>query len=200
MANKCALKKLLQMIANASSAIAEEGAVKMSGKLDEIRAKLKTVTRNNQTLMHDFERLFDQRLAIDEPVYEIVSLVDIDAPTPVTVNGRVAELVDLTEPFALVAASSSSTNVQTTASGRTRANRVVKSATTTTTTAPFFGINGGIVMSGVGGNGGNGGGPGGGNNAGGSATGLSVSAGNLTSIPTNNVNKKDSARSSTKKS
>lgn len=142
--NKCALKKLLQMMANASSAIAEEGAIKMSVKLDEIRAKLKTVTRNNQTLMHEFERLFDRRLAVDEPVLELISLVDAEAPTPVTVNGRVVEIVDLTDPFALTA-SSSGTNIAT-GSGRTRASRVVKSAASaapTATTALSFGVTGG---------------------------------------------------------
>lgn len=134
--NKCALKKLLQMIANASSAIAEEGAVKMTSKLDEIRVRLKTVTRNNQTLMHSFERLFDQRVAVDEPVYEIVSLVNAETPKPPIhpLNGRIVELVDLTEPFTLATSavatnsSSSGTSIASSLStNRARANRVVKS-------------------------------------------------------------------------
>lgn len=136
------------MIANASSAIAEEGAVKMTSKLDEIRVRLKTVTRNNQTLMHSFERLFDQRVAVDEPVYEIVSLVNTETPKPPIhpLNGQIVELVDLTEPFTLatsvVAANSSSsgTNIASSLStNRARANRVVKSTPTSSAVVNFVG-------------------------------------------------------------
>jgi hypothetical protein len=97
--NKSALKKLLQLMANAPSTIAEEpGVEKMGVKLDEMRAKLKTVTRNNHALMSEFERLFNQRMVLDEPVYETISLDGVDAaPLPLVVDGQVVELVDLTK-------------------------------------------------------------------------------------------------------
>lgn len=86
-------------MANAPSTIAEEpGVEKMGVKLDEMRAKLKTVTRNNHALMSEFERLFNQRMVLDEPVYETISLDGVDATSlPLVVDGQVVELVDLTK-------------------------------------------------------------------------------------------------------
>jgi hypothetical protein len=101
-ANKCAFKTLIQLIINTSTIITEQG--KMSTKIDEIRNKLKSVTKNNQFLIYEFDYLFDQRFSNFEPVYETLSLVDKnetsnacgDGGLSVNEDENVVEFIDFT--------------------------------------------------------------------------------------------------------
>jgi hypothetical protein len=95
--NKCALKKIIQMII-ANATITNE-TDKLSNKIDEIKARLKTITKNNQFFIAEFDYLFDQRLANPEPVYESISLVDDLDEEPLRHVNDSCEFIDLTKAF-----------------------------------------------------------------------------------------------------
>lgn len=53
----------------------------MPDKIDEIKSKIKAVTKNNALIDFELEYLFDQRWANLEPTYEKISLLEADPIT-----------------------------------------------------------------------------------------------------------------------
>ena len=73
MPNKCAFKKLIQFISASCNSTYEMDTV--SHKIEEIKSKIKSITKNNDYLNFELDYLFDQRWANLEPTYEKISLV-----------------------------------------------------------------------------------------------------------------------------
>lgn len=100
--NRCAFKKLVQLII-ANSAIMNE-TDKLSNKIDEIKMRLKTITKNNHGIQADYDGLFDVRLNNTnhngEHVYECISLVDDeDVQETKLANDQQFEFIDLTKCY-----------------------------------------------------------------------------------------------------
>jgi hypothetical protein len=74
--NKLTFKKLLQSIISNCNFSSETGTV--FTKLEEIKSKLKSIGKNNSFMNFELEYLFDQRYANLEPIYESLSLVNVD--------------------------------------------------------------------------------------------------------------------------
>jgi hypothetical protein len=72
--NKCSFKKLLQstIIANSDLLLTETDT--FSAKIEEIKSRIRTITKNNPLINLELDYLFDQRFVNLEPVYEKVSL------------------------------------------------------------------------------------------------------------------------------
>lgn len=74
--NKCAFKKMIQSIQSTSEQTLESNQFKQI--IDDIKSKINASTKNNQLIYDELEYLFDQRNANLEPVYEKISLVDME--------------------------------------------------------------------------------------------------------------------------
>ena len=74
MPNKCSFKKLLQstIIANSDLLLTETST--FSTKIEEIKSRIRTITKNNPLINLELDYLFDQRFVNLEPVFEKVSL------------------------------------------------------------------------------------------------------------------------------
>lgn len=74
--NKCTFKKLINLIISSSN-FSHESDTCMN-KIDEIKARIKAITKNNPLVNYELEYMFDQRYVNLEPAYEKVSLVNKD--------------------------------------------------------------------------------------------------------------------------
>lgn len=73
--NKYAFKKLIQsIITSTNSQLTPNDTI--SNKIDEIKSKIKSITKNNPTINLELDNLFDKRLLNIEPVYESINLTD----------------------------------------------------------------------------------------------------------------------------
>ena len=70
--NKCTFKKLINLII-ASSNFSHESDTCLN-KIEEIKAKIKTITKNNPLINYELAYMFDQRYVNLEPAYEKISL------------------------------------------------------------------------------------------------------------------------------
>ncbi|CAF0880957.1 unnamed protein product [Brachionus calyciflorus] len=100
--NKAAFKKLLQSIISLSNFSSEIDTT--VSKIDYIKSKVKSVTKNNALINFDLDFLFDQRNANLEPVYEKISLVESREPKELRENDKEyrqqdEEYIDLTTSF-----------------------------------------------------------------------------------------------------
>lgn len=71
--NKCSFRKLLQSITTSCNSSYESETV--ANKIEEIKLKIKSVTKNNALVDFELDYLFDQRWANIEPSYENISLL-----------------------------------------------------------------------------------------------------------------------------
>lgn len=71
--NKSTFKKLIQLIVSTANLASESDTVQ--NRIDEIKAKIKAITKNNSLINSELDYLFDQRWANLEPSYEKISLV-----------------------------------------------------------------------------------------------------------------------------
>lgn len=72
--NKCTFKKLVQSITAACNTSYESETV--ANKIEDIKSKIKTVTKNNALIDIELDYLFDQRWTNLKPVYEKINLAD----------------------------------------------------------------------------------------------------------------------------
>ncbi len=79
--NKCTFKKFIQSI-NASCNLSLESDT-FKTKIEDIKTKIKSTTKNNELIHDELDYLFDQRCANLEPAYEKISLIDLH---PVNTN------------------------------------------------------------------------------------------------------------------
>ena len=84
--NKCTFRKLIQSIAASCTGSYETETV--SNKIEDIKSKVKSISKSNPLIDFEIENLFDQRWANLEPVYENVAL-----------KCRIEELIHFCEEF-----------------------------------------------------------------------------------------------------
>jgi hypothetical protein len=72
--NKCTFKKLINLIISSSN-FSHESDTCMN-KIDEIKARIKAITKNNPLINYELEYMFDQRYVNLEPSYEKISLLN----------------------------------------------------------------------------------------------------------------------------
>ena len=101
--NKHAFKRLIQSIISCSNSESD----KISNKLEEIKTKIKLVTKNNALINIELDYLFDQRNTNLQPVYEKISLVKNEGEDSAMINTFVIktdeEFIDLTDGLNLQA-------------------------------------------------------------------------------------------------
>ena len=98
--NKLAFKKLLQTFIASSNNVALEKET-ISSKIEEIKAKIKQIFKNNAFINMELDYLFDQRHANLEPTYEKISLLEETNKEPNTISNDINikienEFIDLT--------------------------------------------------------------------------------------------------------
>ena len=71
--NKCTFKKLIHLIMSSSNFSTESDTC--LNRIDEIKTKIKSITKNNPLINSELDFMFDQRYANLEPTYEKISLV-----------------------------------------------------------------------------------------------------------------------------
>lgn len=72
--NKCTFKKLIQSVISIAGFSTEFDTI--SNKIEDIKSRIKSATKNNALINLELDYLFDQRNANLEPTYEKISLVD----------------------------------------------------------------------------------------------------------------------------
>jgi hypothetical protein len=78
MPNKCAFKKLLQStLCVCSNLVLMNEYQTYTKKIDELKTKIKTHTKNNPQIIAELEYLFDQRHVNIEPVHEKLRIVNL---------------------------------------------------------------------------------------------------------------------------
>jgi hypothetical protein len=116
--NKCSFKKLLQstIIANSDLLLTETDT--FSAKIEDIKSRIRTITKNNPLINLELDYLFDQRFVNLEPVYEKVSLVNSESDLEKycctdddTFSCMNAEHIDLTQVNSLSISGSSKVKV-----------------------------------------------------------------------------------------
>jgi hypothetical protein len=122
MPNRCSFKKLLQSTVVVAAGDLTTETDTLASKIEEIKTRIRTLTKNNPLINLELEYLFDQRFVNLEPVYERVSLASceletekLDRPGETDENDVKAffncEHIDLTQVSSVVASGVSKVKV-----------------------------------------------------------------------------------------
>jgi hypothetical protein len=91
--NKSAFKKLIQSIIVSSTEYSDQETTRT--KIEELKAKINMITKNNPLIIYELDYLFDQRNVNLQPVYEEISLVDSLSDFSKQANDSLNEQLDL---------------------------------------------------------------------------------------------------------